>query len=52
LVRGFWRGGEVIFLIFMFGSIFYEGEGRGGNIEQFLLPPKLGGFEGEGREAL
>jgi hypothetical protein len=33
----------------MFGSIFYEGEGRGGNIKQFLLPLKLGGFGGEGR---
>jgi hypothetical protein len=32
----------------MFGSIFYEGEGRRGNIEQFLLPPKLRGFRGEG----
>jgi hypothetical protein len=32
----------------MFGSIFYEGEGRGGNIEQFLLPPKLGDLKGRG----
>jgi hypothetical protein len=32
----------------MFGSIFYE---RGEKIEQILLPPNLGGFGGEGREA-
>jgi hypothetical protein len=31
----------------MFGSIFYEGERRGGNIELFLLPPKLGRFGGK-----
>jgi hypothetical protein len=30
----------------MFGSIFYEGKGR--EIEQILLPPKLGGFGGSG----
>jgi hypothetical protein len=35
----------------MFGSIFYEGEGRGGNIEQFLLPPNWGDLEGRGGEA-
>jgi hypothetical protein len=32
----------------MFGSIFYEREKRGGNIEQFLFPLKLGGFGGRG----
>jgi hypothetical protein len=32
----------------MFGSIFYEGKGRGGKIEQILLPPKLGEFGGSG----
>jgi hypothetical protein len=36
----------------MFGSRVLEGregEGRGGKIEQILLPPKSGGFGGEER---
>jgi hypothetical protein len=40
------RGGHI--LNFIFGSIFYEGEGRRRNIEQFLLLPNWGDLEGRG----